>query len=1166
MKTKNIILTAMLFLSLGMVAQIPEKINYQGVARDATGEPLTGTVLTVVFDILEGSASGSVAYSETQTRNTNQFGLFTAEIGGGTVNSGVFSSITWGSNSYYLRVTINGDVMTASQLLSVPYALYSKNGPTGAQGPAGIGINWLGTLTTVPTTANLNDAYYNSTDGKSYIYDGATWTILSQDGNVNGDNWGTDVVNTSGTNILGDGSVGNPLSVIDNDTSKTNELQTLAFNSADSNIIEITNGNGVSLSSTTPLVNQVLTWDGGNWTAQNPGSGADNWGSQVVATSGTNILGDGTAGNPLIVTEGDPSTTNEIQNLSVTGNSLNISGGTGTQIAATAPATGDYLYWNGLNWVPQSIAGNTDNQNLLNGGKIGNNQILNIQNGVGTTFSVADGDSSSINEIQTLNYVPGTQTLSISGGNSFNLMVDDADNDPNNEIELPATAGVGDVLTYTAGSWVASAPLNDGDWLLGAGFIYNNTDNIAIGTSTAPSYKLQVDGTGVTSNVALFNHTTWDARIAVESATNSNSLILFQESGTTHGSFGSYGSDNSVRLYMGSSVTPLLTGVSGDLLGIGTATPSAKLDIVSNSSSLLSLTTTAANSNVNIDLTNTGAGAVQFRQNGGSGGYTFYTQGSGINTAMTIKDNSRVGINNVLAPFSELDVNGRITMRTGAVVGYLPVSDGNGTMTWTDPSTLALGSSWLYNGIDIYNGNSGNVGVGITAPDAAKFHVLAPNNGLAALKLGNTNQPTREWYFTVNGSGNMTLFNEGNGTAKPFMYFEEFNQLIGIGTISPAAKLHVENNELSSSYATVIQNNDSLGGGLFIDVLSSSSTISPFNVSVNGFDRVTIAPNGNLGVGITNPTNTLHVVGGGLISGNVHLGSAAPPTTNAKVSVWGSGWSNAFRVSGTSDAQVFMIESAGNVGIGAINPINKLDVEGGVAIGASYAGTNLANANSLIVEGDVSIGSPTISSLYKVQITSSVDQYGLYSTITRPAGSNYGVRGNASSTAGWSLGVFGYASSTATVNYGLWGSTGGGATTNWALYASGNSFTSSAAWTPSDERLKKDVSNFEGALSKISQLTVKTYVFDNENYPTMHFAEGKQYGVMAQNLEQIFPEMVLTSNHNIPDKEGNLTEETMEIKAVNYDQLIPVLVKGMQEQQKMIEALKKEVEALKKKQ
>lgn len=55
-------------------------------------------------------------------------------------------------------------------------------GPAGPQGPAGVGISWKGSFSLPPDLPELNWAYYNSTDKKSYIYDGANWQIMSQDG------------------------------------------------------------------------------------------------------------------------------------------------------------------------------------------------------------------------------------------------------------------------------------------------------------------------------------------------------------------------------------------------------------------------------------------------------------------------------------------------------------------------------------------------------------------------------------------------------------------------------------------------------------------------------------------------------------------------------------------------------------------------------------------------------------------------------------------------------------------------------------------------------------------------------------------------------------------------------------------------------------------------
>lgn len=55
-------------------------------------------------------------------------------------------------------------------------------GSDGADGVDGVSIVWQGTLSSAPTSPQLNWAYYNETDGKAYIYDGSAWQVLAQDG------------------------------------------------------------------------------------------------------------------------------------------------------------------------------------------------------------------------------------------------------------------------------------------------------------------------------------------------------------------------------------------------------------------------------------------------------------------------------------------------------------------------------------------------------------------------------------------------------------------------------------------------------------------------------------------------------------------------------------------------------------------------------------------------------------------------------------------------------------------------------------------------------------------------------------------------------------------------------------------------------------------------
>lgn len=141
-------------------AQAPQKINYQAVARNAAGNELQNQPIAVRFTIYNGSSTGTIVYQETGNVTTNQFGLFTTAIGGGTVVQGDFSTISWGNGNKYLRVEIdpangtNYTDMGAWQMLSVPFALYAANAPagsTGATGPTGADGTMGNTGPTGPT-------------------------------------------------------------------------------------------------------------------------------------------------------------------------------------------------------------------------------------------------------------------------------------------------------------------------------------------------------------------------------------------------------------------------------------------------------------------------------------------------------------------------------------------------------------------------------------------------------------------------------------------------------------------------------------------------------------------------------------------------------------------------------------------------------------------------------------------------------------------------------------------------------------------------------------------------------------------------------------------------------------------------------------------------------
>ncbi|MBP6730472.1 MAG: hypothetical protein KA149_00345 [Chitinophagales bacterium] len=141
---KTLFLGLVLLIHICSQAQAPQKVNYQAVARDATGVVLQNTPLKARYTVRDGSATGTIVYQETHSAlTTNQFGLFTVAIGSGIINSGSFSSIAWGSGDKYLQVEIDINStgsftdLGAAQLLSVPYALYAGNSPAGATGATG---------------------------------------------------------------------------------------------------------------------------------------------------------------------------------------------------------------------------------------------------------------------------------------------------------------------------------------------------------------------------------------------------------------------------------------------------------------------------------------------------------------------------------------------------------------------------------------------------------------------------------------------------------------------------------------------------------------------------------------------------------------------------------------------------------------------------------------------------------------------------------------------------------------------------------------------------------------------------------------------------------------------------------------------------------------------
>ena len=205
----------------GLQAQAPRKFNYQAVVRNNNGTIVAGQNVGLRFSIRDGAATGAVLYSERHAVTTNAFGLVNLQVGGGTVVSGVFANIAWGTGAKFLQVEAditggaNYTPLAAMELIAVPYALQAEKAGSftgsltgdisGPQTATLIGANAVttskiadGAITTsklfdnVITTPKLTDAAVNSTK----LADNAVSTGKIADGAVTASKLSDNVITT----------------------------------------------------------------------------------------------------------------------------------------------------------------------------------------------------------------------------------------------------------------------------------------------------------------------------------------------------------------------------------------------------------------------------------------------------------------------------------------------------------------------------------------------------------------------------------------------------------------------------------------------------------------------------------------------------------------------------------------------------------------------------------------------------------------------------------------------------------------------------------------------------------------------------------------------------------------------------------------------------------
>ena len=293
--------------------------------------------------------------------------------------------------------------------------------------------------------------------------------------------------------------------------------------------------------------------------------------------------------------------------------------------------------------------------------------------------------------------------------------------------------------------------------------------------------------------------------------------------------------------------------------------------------------------------------------------------------------------------------------------------------------------------------------------------------------------------------------------------------------------------------------------------------------SEGGVESMRIDSDGDVGIGTSSPAFRLHSYGGAVTNptnfysqgyvANGAVDTRAGTIRNAfdSNSAFGTYWT-AFRAANGSSYQARFGVASGSGDV----DVMTLDGTGNLLVGV----TSSYFSEKLTVQGPAA-SSPPISFFY--------------APFASYTGTNLYVQSEAASGTTWK--VLSGRSATGTERI--------------AIYGNGNiQNTNNSYGALSDIKLKENIVDATPKLADLMQVKVRNYNLIGET--------TKQIGVVAQELEQLFPSMI----EEIPDRDekDNILDTTT--KSVKYSVFVPMLVKAIQEQQSLITALTARITAL----
>jgi hypothetical protein len=437
---------------------------------------------------------------------------------------------------------------------------------------------------------------------------------------------------------------------------------------------------------------------------------------------------------------------------------------------------------------------------------------------------------------------------------------------------------------------------------------------------------------------------------------------------------------------------------------------------------------------------------------------------------------------------------------------------------------------------------------------------LAPANN-NAVTLGASAKRWKNIYTSAitfpDGSSQLSAASTAWKSSGANVYFNTGN--VGIGTMTPAASAimdirsatkgvliprvtQAQRDAIVVSSAVngmlIYQTNNSPGFYYYNNGWNAiAANLSLSNLNANTMINVNLAPAGNNAITLGTAARRWK---------NVYTSTITFPdgTTQSTAASASSQWKS-------SAGSIYF--NTGMVGIGTSTP------QAGFALTVGPFSSGGAIYINDPVDGNLALGtkSGNTGEGFRMNISSTTNPNAAIRGHTN--GNGFGVLAEATGPSGF--GAEAYSSQ----SYGLWAGTGDAST--YAAYFSGDVFTS-GNYMASDENLKKNIGDFSSAMDIINRLHPKFYQYRQEgNYKLMNLPAGDHYGLVAQDVEKILPNLVKDTRFYpakaIPsESENRKNEEVINFKALNYTELIPILLKGMQEQQQEIEQLRQTVQML----